>query len=130
MKKKREIRIKSPQLKILRNNLREFISIAQNIRARSMIEEKLELDLSDDKARERNKELAGELDSLETSWQKSICVCPKCKSQTKNMIFNPVLEQWFCVDCYSFNSDFYRRKAQEGEIWKDESGLTSDKWYP
>lgn len=52
------------------------------------------------------------IDSLNTAWKKSICVCPVCGSQTSDMTYNPVEEKWFCVRCYKENQAFYVKRGE------------------
>ncbi|MHA1192793.1 MAG: hypothetical protein ACTSP9_10920 [Promethearchaeota archaeon] len=32
--------------------------------------------------------------------RESILLCPACFQSDKDMIYNPVREEWYCVECY------------------------------
>lgn len=108
---KRTISINNPKLKIIRNALRFIISEAVMTKRSSLLDEKIQVDIYD----ERNKILADKIDKLYTSWNKSICVCPTCGSRTKDMTFNPWDKYWYCTKCYEENHNFHKSR---NEVYK------------
>ena len=131
MNKKRTISVKHPQLVRFRNALREVIFKAKHVEVMKLIDAQKGLRPTEsDLDGERVKDLSDKVDKLSTAWKKSICTCSSCGSRTRDMTFNPNGKFWFCSECYQHNHEFYKKKAEEGEIWHDESGEPSTKWYP
>lgn len=110
VKKKRTISIKDSKLRKIRNSLREIISKASVSYERELIQKKSNLSIETDK--EELKTLAGKRDEIHSALNKSICICPVCKSRTSDMTFNPYLKAWFCVECYEKNRQFYIRRGE------------------
>ena len=101
MNYKREIRIKNPRLRALRNNLREVLYLEWDRRSRAIIDAKS--NLLDIKPFQD-----GEFDELEVKlgenriiMKSSIIMCGWCHHRDKDAIYNPSNRQWFCLDCYS-----------------------------
>ena len=44
--------------------------------------------------------------------KRSICMCSSCSAPDKDMTYNPVTKEWFCVDCYRELQDFYKDKQE------------------
>ena len=118
MKKKRTISITNPRLKIIRDALREIISITTIAKLERIIQNNTrisEVYVNSDYSQEwgmKVKELSNKRDKLDTAWKNSICVCPTCGSRTSDMTFNPYLKAWFCVDCYEKNRRFYVKRGE------------------
>lgn len=133
MREKRTISVRHPQLVRFRNALREVLSTAKSIEYRRLLDEGrgLRPTVSEGDAEKRG-ELSDKQHRLETAWNKSLCVCSLCGSRTSNMTFNPYMEEWFCVDCYEKNQEFYKAEAREGQIWNSENyaRTPSTEWWP
>jgi len=133
MKKKRTISISHPQLVRFRNALREVISTAELVEEERLLDEENGLDhIYSETDGKQVKELLDKQDKLATAWNKSLCVCSLCGSRTSNMTFNPYMEEWFCVDCYEKNQEFYKTEARNGQIWNSENytRTPSTEWWP
>ncbi|MHA1985923.1 MAG: hypothetical protein ACW98D_04715 [Promethearchaeota archaeon] len=64
-----------------------------------------EYTLSEGKKIETIRKRMKELDDIA---RRSICKCTVCSASDKNMTYNPVEKEWFCVDCYKLNQNFYK----------------------
>ena len=47
----------------------------------------------------------------------SICVCPLCTSEDKDMVYIPENETWYCIEC-----------QEKGLIWDPSHGSEEDRW--
>ena len=133
MRKKRTISISHPQLVKFRNALRELISAAEGVKLGEILDEGKDLKPTESRADlEQMKVLSDKRSNLERAWKKSLCTCSLCGSRTSDMTFNPFMEEWFCVDCYEKNQEFYKAKARKGEIWNSENyaRTPSTEWWP
>ncbi len=101
---------KNPELRKIRDSLREIITRASYSYESKLIEEKANLSIEED--REKYKVLADKRDKIHTALNNSICICPVCKSRTSDMTFNPYLKAWFCVKCYEKNKQFYIKRGE------------------
>ena len=54
------------------------------------------------------KQLKAKMGELESCESASICMCTVCAKGDKDATYNPVDKQWYCVDCYNENWDFYK----------------------
>ena len=116
MKRKITIRIKDPQLRRIRNNLRLLlIKVALDKKTRLREERRKIWGNRFGDSREPNgndkrlsKTLLKEMREIDTIIDRSICFCPACQRADQDMIFNPVTKVWFCVQCYNKNKDFYK----------------------
>jgi len=103
MKHKREIKLKSPRLRALRNALREILYLEWNERARAIV--RAQSDLLDTRLPQSEKlkfrrELETELGENKIIMKSSIVMCGWCHHRDKDAIYNPSNRQWFCPDCY------------------------------
>jgi len=94
----------------LRDNLRYILSEALINETGDLIRKKSKLNL--DQSGDQIKILADKIDRLDTSWNKSICVCPVCSSRTSDMTFNPYDEYWYCTKCYGGNQKFFKKRNE------------------
>lgn len=104
MKKKRQIQIKNPALRKIRNNLRNLIIAACSkqlseitLKSEQLIgrgEHQLEWELNDSWWR------------IERSLRASICKCPSCFRSDRDMIYNPKSKEWYCLKCYRENQKY------------------------
>ncbi len=116
MKHKKTIKIKDPQLRRLRNNLRlVFIRFALDQKSRLREELKNVWWDKNGNSAEYNETNVGvsrrpvrKMYEIDKILDKSICLCPVCQKSDQDMIFNPVTKVWFCVDCYELNREYYR----------------------
>lgn len=107
---KKEITIKDPKLRKIRDGLRNIISEAVISKRGELIREESILNLNLHK--DQIILLSDEIDKLYTSWKKSICVCPVCGSRTSNMTFNPSDKYWYCTKCYEENHEFFKERNE------------------
>lgn len=116
MKKKRTIRIKDPRLRKVRYELRRLLQLAKSEKIKEILYKKRELkeiegfwDRGHPNFKRLNKEVQ-ELNSQENdlsyAYNASITFCPICQSADKDMTYNPVSREWFCVECYESNQRF------------------------
>ena len=132
MSKKRTISIRHPQLVRFRNALREVITAAEIDEIRRLREKKKGLKpVESDTDMQKIKALNDRQSKLNTAWKKSICTCSLCGSRASDMTYNTHFKEWFCVECYKKSQEFYKEKANEGEIWNDNSvnRVPSTKWW-
>jgi len=61
--------------------------------------------------------LEGTKHSLSRALNKSICVCPLCTSEDKDMVYIPENETWYCIEC-----------QEKGLIWDPSHGSEEDRW--
>ncbi len=133
MRKKRTISISHPQLVRFRNTRREVLSAAESVGQRRLLDEGRGLEPTESAMdMEKTKILSDKQHGLARAWNKSLCTCSLCGSRTSNMTFNPFMEEWFCVDCYGKNQEFYKAEARKGQIWNSENyaRTPSTKWWP
>jgi len=133
MNKKRTISIRHPQLVKFRNALREVIFRVKLVELRKIREDGKDLEPTESNADlKQMKVLSDKRSKLERVWKKSLCTCSLCGSRTSNMTFNPYMEEWFCVDCYGKNQEFYKAEARKGQIWNSENyaHTPSTEWWP
>ncbi|MFX1592167.1 MAG: hypothetical protein ACFFB6_02055 [Promethearchaeota archaeon] len=123
MKKKKTIIIKNLKLRNIRNNLRnlliewkvrlwnqlneEYISIHYNQEGK--VRHSKDYTSEEGKNVENIRKKMKELDDIMTD---SIRKCTVCGAPDKDMTFNPVVKEWFCVDCYQLNQNFYKDTDQ------------------
>ena len=120
MNKKRAIIIKTPILRKVRNNFREVIFRACSDRLHEIHEQKQELGLNrssygDEEYGRLSSELSHQWWAIERPRRASILSCPVCGQIDKDMIFNPILEKWYCTDCYKI----LQSDTEEGEVSED-----------
>lgn len=101
MKRKREISIKTPRLRAIRNNLREILYLEWDKRSCDIIDAKS--DLLDIKPfqEETFGKLQAKLRENDIIIMPSIVMCGWCSHRDKDAIYNPSNRQWFCPDCYN-----------------------------
>lgn len=116
MKKKRTIRIGDPRLKIIRNGLRSVIHSAKTLYIRQSLKQEKEFRESEgywekshpnyNELHKSSQKLSSQRNKLNSAFSKSILFCPVCMKMDKDMTYNPVLEEWFCMECYEENRIF------------------------
>lgn len=100
MKLKREIRIKNPRLRTIRDNFREILYLEWDGRSRGII--RAQSDLLDVKPfqEEEFDRLQAKLGENRIIMKSSIVMCGWCSHKNKDAIYNPSNRQWFCPGCY------------------------------
>ena len=116
MKKKRTIRITNSRLRKIRNSLREVLHLAESSVTNDLLEQRDNIqksphfwDENHPQYREMRKEvqeLASRANELSSAFNSSIVFCPVCMKIDKDMTYNPVLKEWFCIECYEGNRKF------------------------
>ncbi|MFX1281116.1 MAG: hypothetical protein ACFFA3_17330 [Promethearchaeota archaeon] len=117
MKRKRIIKIKSPQLRNIRNNLRKLLLEATRQRVKylsKLIDEEIK----------HSPELSDHWKEMQSLADlHSICECayPFCRANDKDMVYDPETQRWYCIDCYeeilSFRDPKY--KFNKGVVVRD-----------
>ncbi len=120
MKKKRTISIKDPKLRKIRNNLRLLLIRATSAEWRKYFDEQHRLNtdldgnirnLSESK-KPRTAELTRKMNEIKRIVEASIIQCPVCRKIDKDMIFNPELKEWYCIQCYRGMGEFYYQEKE------------------
>lgn len=100
MDKKRRLTIKHPHLPKVRDALRKAI-VDTTYKILNELRE--------------NEEPYDKVQTLQRALDASICKCAKCASSASDMIYNPQLEKWFCVDCYEELHEWYKTHPNSTE---------------
>lgn len=103
MKRKKEISIKNPRLRVIRNNLREILYLEWDKRGCDIINAQLnvhDLKLPQTEKLRLHGELEGKLGKNRIIIMPTIIICGWCHNRDKDAIFNPSNRQWFCPNCY------------------------------
>ena len=107
MKKKRSVIIRNPRLRRVRNNLRSLILKAVSEEQARLQAEREKIKTIPDYYKnhppellEKVKKLNDQYWAIETPLRESILLCPACFQSDKDMIYNPVRKEWYCVECY------------------------------
>ena len=120
MKVERRIIIHNKRLRRVRNNLRNIIikAVYDEINRLSTITDLYGpmLDLTPVEEKEVFF-LEGTKHILSRALNKSICVCPLCTSDDKDMVYIPEHETWYCIEC-----------QEKGLIWYLSHGSEEDRW--
>jgi len=111
LKDEKKIIIRNEKLRKVRNNLREIIiravydemQILQNFG--NLYRDVLSLKPEEQK---ESAILQGRITKLSSLLSKSICVCPLCTQSDKDMVYIPIHEMWFCVECQEKDLIWYR----------------------
>lgn len=120
LKHEKRVIIQNKRLRKLRNSLRQILILAvyDEIDILDNFDSLYEawLDLKP----EEQKEVAylqGTIHELLTSLNNSICVCPLCTSEDKDMVYIPENETWYCIEC-----------QEKGLIWDPSHESEEDRW--
>lgn len=103
MKRKREISIKSPRLRTIRNNLSEILYLEWDKRSCDIIDAKsdvYDLELPQNEKLRLHGELQAKLGRNRIIIMPAIIICGWCHHRDKDAIYNPSNRQWFCPGCY------------------------------
>ena len=119
LKHEKKVIIRNERLKKLRNNLRQIIILAVYDEIEilrnfdSLYEGWLEL------TQEEQKEVAylqGTKHELLSLLNNSICVCPLCTKEDKDIVYIPDHKTWYCIEC-----------QDKGLIWYPSHGSEEDR---
>lgn len=114
MKKKKAIVIKNPRLRKIRENLRLLLGeavwkeIHQWRDKFNKAWEEYMCDPTPEKERIAREFQDKENFFLFDVYKGSICCCVVCGRADKDMTYNAVMKEWYCVDCYQSNKNFYK----------------------
>lgn len=104
MKHKREIRIRNPRLRALRNALREVLYLEWNERGCAIIDAQSDIlgtKLPQNEKLKLHAELEKKLKENKILIMPSILICGWCHHRDRDAIYNQSNRQWFCPDCYN-----------------------------
>lgn len=118
MQKKRIIAIRDPKLRKIRANLRLLLLKCKSVQWNQFHDEYEELRFDKnhhplDLTRDEKKKvgiLQQKMRVLDEASEKSICKCRKCLVTDKDMVYSPVYQGWFCVECYNELHEYYKDK--------------------
>lgn len=113
---KRIIKIKDARLQNLRYNLRKLLILESKRRLKEISDNWKRIWWDNDNLpqepskleRIQSRGLQTEMSSIREMLNKSICICPACGSAKKDMVFNPELETWSCIECYQLCRRYYK----------------------
>lgn len=119
MKKKRTICIKDPKLRKTRDNLRDLWLAWGSKLWKELFDERRAIEYNENGSLKKSNELSKEeririnalgskISELRNFESASICMCTVCAKGDRDAIYNPVDKEWYCVDCYNENQDFYK----------------------
>ena len=119
MKKKRTVAINNPKVRKIRDNLRALLIEWKISQWDQLNDEYIKIHVGQNGRSRHSKDYTYEEESkvteiqrkmkiLDDSLRGSICECVACGASYKDMTYNPVEKQWFCVDCYKTNQDYYK----------------------
>jgi len=122
MRKKRTISIKNPCLREIRNQLRNLLFTAVDIKIHIILDKKGELKKTEGfwdsnhpdykRLHKETQKLSSQQNDLHYALRASIAFCPVCREGDKDMTYNPVSKKWFCIECYKFNQEFETRQGR------------------
>ncbi|MBD3213202.1 MAG: hypothetical protein GF311_11400 [Candidatus Lokiarchaeota archaeon] len=108
MKKKRVITLKNPRFRRIRKDLREILLICTNRKIKEILNMKKEIrrnpDLTYYQKQEKQIELESIIQDLELAKKRTPLSCSTCHRIDIDLVYNPVFEEWYCEECYEFNS--------------------------
>ena len=111
--KKRFIVLKNPRLRKIRTELRNLLKQAFIERYLGYFEQmgtiRNDLSLNYEEKKRKCTEIEWESEKLRHAYLHSITGCRVCGKSDVNLMYNPVLNTWFCERCYNFN-----QKCQDG----------------
>lgn len=121
MKKKKVVKIKNPELRRIRDNLRNILLQAASKEWNRLFNEqdKVFIDSNGNPKKmsleEKSifHELQEKMDRIHHISKNSICDCATCSAIDRDMVYNPYMKTWFCTECYQLNQQFYRHSHPE-----------------
>lgn len=108
-KEKRLIALKDPRLRKIRTQLRNLLRQAFEDHSSRLDEliEKIRYDesLEYEVKKRRIQQIYQEGEELKRAFLHSVVGCRLCGKTELDLIYNPVLNTWFCEGCYEFNRE-------------------------
>jgi len=116
LKDEKKIIIRNEKLRKVRNSLREIIISAvydeiEILRNYSNLYGAI-LDLTPEEQKEVFY-LEGTKRRLRGALNRSICVCPLCTQSDRDMVYIPLYEMWYCVECQEKDLIWYHPMGSE-----------------
>jgi hypothetical protein len=106
-KVKRIVMLKDPQLRSIRTELRNLLFKAFEIHYSRYFDEmdsiRCKESLSLEEKENVNHEIYLKSEILRGSFNRSVIHCRLCGRRDLDLIYNPVLNAWYCEPCYAFN---------------------------
>ena len=106
-KEKRLIILKDPRLRKIRTELRNLLFYAFEVHHSRYFEEMKLIDqdtsLSFAEKKKKTQKTYQESEKLMQSFGRSVVHCSLCGRRDLDLIYNPVLNAWYCEACYTFN---------------------------
>ena len=100
LKNKRSIKIRQPQLREIRNNLRKILQLAKSSELHNLLDQQINIQNSShfwdkehpqyNEMRKEVGELASRVNELNSAYNASIIKCPVCMRIDQDMTYNPV----------------------------------------
>ena len=119
MRKERVVRIKSPELTKLRNNLRLVLRLSVEDRCDTLSKEiRLMSDSTDTShsLKKENLKKREQMIRLNRILLHSISKCRVCSSYKNNVVYTRLYDYWLCVECYRSVQEYYRKKGESVSI--------------
>jgi len=106
-KEKRLVVLKDPQLRRVRTELRNLLYQAFEDHSLRIFQE-MDLIHSDstldyEVRRKRVEILYQESEKLRSAYHHSVGGCKVCGRRDLDLVYNPILNKWYCEECYEFN---------------------------
>ncbi|TXT63055.1 MAG: hypothetical protein BAJALOKI3v1_440001 [Promethearchaeota archaeon] len=112
MKKKRVIKLKDPRLRKIRKNLRELLLKAFSRKLNEILDKQDKIrenpDLNYYEKQEKQIELESIIQDLKLARNGAPLSCSTCSRIDIDLVYNPVFEEWYCEECYEFNSQGHK----------------------
>jgi len=107
--KKRVTSLKSPHLRRIRTNLRNLLRQVFEDQDNRKFEQIRSVSsnsaLSYEERKKRIQKLYQESETLRRAYHHSVLGCRVCGRRDLDLIFNPILNKWYCKGCYDFNQE-------------------------
>ena len=106
-KEKRLITLKDPRLRKIRTELRNLLCKAFELHYSRYIKEmdtvRHDESLNYAEKKEKNLRIYFESEKLKLHFSRSVVHCSLCVRRDLDLVYNPVLNTWYCEPCYTFN---------------------------
>lgn len=108
-KKKRLISLKNPQLSRIRTEMRNLLRSAFEDHYLRLFDQinsiRLDESLEHEVKKEKIQEIFLKSEELKRAFLHSVAGCRLCGRTDLDLIYNPVLNTWYCKGCYEFNRE-------------------------
>ncbi len=106
-KEKRLIALKDPKLRKIRTELRNLLRQAYEDHYNRFFEKRKTIrndkTISEEEKKIRLQQLYQESEKLKFAYTHSVIGCRLCGRRDLDLIYNPILNKWYCESCYEFN---------------------------